>query len=314
MTSIVVACVGDSGVAAGLGKKGATSDLTLFNAVQGDRQYVFVEPTRFPEKMVALTTALSMAHRCLLVVHGLTRSLAETIATVDLFDLPTAIVRGPSVGDDELRRALKGTRLEAEPIQTEEMPRLREMVGAWAAPDRPGPLRVPIDHAFPVKGVGAVALGLVAQGRLEAHAKLRLYPTALTVEVRSIQVHDVDRESATVGERVGVALKGIEASELARGQILAPDGSLPRTERWLGRDPKRCRYYRGSIVPGGRYHLGVGLDAYPVQVGSGSDPLELTVDRPISADPGSPGYLLDLSATTGARIVGRWRLEPAGPV
>ncbi|EQD54002.1 elongation factor Tu domain 2 protein, partial [mine drainage metagenome] len=255
---------------------------------------------------------LSMAHRCLLVVHALSRSVAETLATVDLFDLPTTLVRGPSVGDDELRRALKGTRLEPEPILAEDLPRLRETIGSWTAPDRPGPVRVPIDHAFQVKGVGAVALGLVAQGRLEAHAKLRLYPTDRTVEVRSIQVHDVDRGSATTGERVGVALKGIDASELERGQVLAPEGSMPRTERWLGHDPKRCRYYRGSIDSGGRYHLAVGFDTVPVRIGPAADPLEFTVDRPISVDPGSPGYLLDLSTTAGARIVGRWSLDPAG--
>ncbi|EQD37730.1 elongation factor Tu domain-containing protein, partial [mine drainage metagenome] len=120
MPSIVVACVGDPGVAEALGKKGTSSDLTLFNSVLGEQQLVFVEPTRFPEKMVALTTALSMAHRCLLVVHALSRSVAETLATVDLFDLPTTLVRGPSVGDDELRRALKGTRLEPEPILAED--------------------------------------------------------------------------------------------------------------------------------------------------------------------------------------------------
>ncbi len=313
MTSIVIACVGDPGVAASLGKKGTASDLTLYNSVQGDRQFVFVEPTRFPEKMVALTTALAMAHRCLLVVHGLTRPLAETLATVDLVDLPTTIVRGPSVGDDELRRALKGSRLESEPFLAEELPHLRETIGDWAAPERPGPVRVPIDHAFQVKGVGAVALGLVAQGRLEAHAKLRLYPTAKTVEVRSIQVHDVDRGSAATGERVGVALKGVDATELERGQILAPEGSLTTTNRWHGRDPRRCRYYRGSITPGGRYHLAVGIDAYPVQVGPAGESIEFTVDRPVAADPGSPGYLLDLSATAGARIVGRWTLEPAPP-
>src|SRR5579875_3159685 len=279
MPSIVVACVGDPGVAAGLGKKGTTSDLTLYNTVQGDRQFVFVEPTRFPEKMVAL---------------------------------PTTIVRGPSVGDDELRRALKGSRLESEPFLAEDLPHLRETIGAWAAPERPGPVRVPIDHAFQVKGVGAVALGLVAQGRLEAHAKLRLYPTAQTVEVRSIQVHDVDRASAATGERVGVALKGVDARELERGQILAPEGSLVTTHRWRGRDPRPCRYYRGEIAPGGRYHLAVGLDAYPVQVGSVGAPIELTVGRRISAEPGSPGYLLDLSATAGPRIMGRWTLDPVG--
>ncbi|EQD55446.1 elongation factor Tu domain 2 protein, partial [mine drainage metagenome] len=150
MPSIVVACVGDPGVAEALGKKGTSSDLTLFNSVLGEQQLVFVEPTRFPEKMVALTTALSMAHRCLLVVHALSRSVAETLATVDLFDLPTTLVRGPSVGDDELRRALKGTRLEPEPILAEDLPRLRETIGSWTAPDRPGPVRVPIDHAFQV--------------------------------------------------------------------------------------------------------------------------------------------------------------------
>lgn len=311
MGSVVVACVGDPGLAAQLGKKGTVSDLTLYHSVQGDSQVMLVEPSRFPEKMVALTTALTMAHRILLVVQGLSRSIAETLATVDLVDLPTTIIRGSSVGDEELRRALKGTRLEHEPFLSEEVPPLRERLAGWAAPVREGPVQVPLDHAFQVKGVGPVALGLVTQGRLDSHARLRLYPTSKVVEVRSIQVHDIDRENAECGERVGIALKGVDASELERGQTLAPEGSLAVSDRWVGRTPKLCRYYRGTVASGGRFHLAVGIDTYPVQVEPHGDWIEILIDRPVAGTSGMPGYLLDLSATNGPRIVGRWNLSLA---
>ncbi|MCI4361477.1 MAG: hypothetical protein L3J91_07200, partial [Thermoplasmata archaeon] len=80
---------------------------------------------------------------------------------------------------------------------------LRTEIDGWSAADRPGTVQVPIDHAFPVKGVGAVALGVVRRGSLTAHEKLRLFPTPKLVEIRSIQVHDVDVRAARTGERVG---------------------------------------------------------------------------------------------------------------
>jgi selenocysteine-specific translation elongation factor len=309
-TGVTVAVVGTPGVAKELGKKGTSSDLTLFNTVRDEHAVTLVEPTQFPEKFPPLVTALAMADRGLLVVGELTRPIAETIATVEAVDVPTTVVTGPAVGEPELVRALKGGRLETVERRSLDLPHLRELVDGWTAPVIEGPVAVPLDHAFPVKGVGAVALGVVRQGTLHAHDRLRLWPTAKIVEVRSLQVHDIDRKDAGCGERVGVALKGVEADELERGQVLAPEGELREGLRLEGGPLARCRYYRGDAGTGARIHLGVGLQMVPADLESVSaDGVVAVSDRPLVHAPGQRAVVMDLSVPAGPRIVGTFALK-----
>ncbi len=305
--SVTVAVVGAPEVAKELGKKGTASDLTLFNTVHDENAITLVEPTQFPDKLAPLFQALAMADRALLVVTELTRPVAETIAAVDLHELPTTVVLGPAIGEAEVGRVLKGTRLESAPRVPLELPHLRELVDGWTATTPDGPVEVPIDHAFPVKGVGAVALGVVKRGVLRAHDRLRLFPTPKEVEVRSIQVHDVDRHEASGGERVGVSLKGVDADELQRGQVLAPAGTLRDGATVPGGALERCRYYRGDAGPGARLHLALGLQVVPASLDAASPSgVSVTADRPLVWRQGSRAFLLDLSVPTGPRIVGRF--------
>lgn len=301
--SVTVALLGDKELASSLGKKGTQSDITLYNHVREGHATTLVVPTQFPEKFPPLLQALAMADRAVLAVDRLDRALAETIATLDLLDIGVDLRLGPGVGEEELRRALKGSRLESFPFAPADAARLREEMEGWGAAPAPGPTLARLDHAFPVKGVGAVGLGVVRRGTLRAHDRLRLYPTEKEVEVRSIQVHDVDVPEAGVGERVGVALKGVEAEELFRGQCLAPAGSLEAGARLVGRAPKRCRYYKGTLAPGASVHLSVGLMAVPARV-EALDEGAVTVlaDRPVPWQKGDPLLLADLSPPAGPRI------------
>jgi selenocysteine-specific translation elongation factor len=158
-----------------------------------------------------------------------------------------------------------------------------------------------------VKGVGAVALGVVRRGTLRAHERLHLFPTRKDVEVRSIQVHDVDRKEAECGERVGVSLKGVDAEELERGQTLAPPGEFREGTTLSGGSLGRCRYYRGDAGPGAQLHLAIGLQIVPVVLdrldGVGTT---ITADRPVAFRPGSVAFLADLSVPAGPRIFGRF--------
>jgi selenocysteine-specific translation elongation factor len=310
--SVTVALVGDRESAAAVGKKGTQSDITLFNAVRDGHAATVVEPTQFPEKLAPLLTALSMADRVVVVVPALNREIAEVLAAVDLVDRPVEVRLGPGVGEAELRRAVKGMRFEADPMPPLDLPRLRDQIDGWGAEPRPGPVAVPIDHAFPVKGVGTVTLGVVRRGTLTAHDKLRLYPTELSVEVRSIQVHDVEVRTAEVGERVGVALKGADPDQIARGHTLAPPGSLPVSRTFRATLVRPCPYYRGRLAAGAQLHLQVGLQFVPAAVTAAGPPLTLEADRPVVLGPETVGVLADLSSAP--RLVGRVALEPmVGP-
>jgi selenocysteine-specific translation elongation factor len=307
--SVTVALLGSRELGAQLGKKGTASDLTLYNAVRDGHAATLIEPTGFPERFPPLLYALAMGDRAILQVDALTRPLAETIATADLFALPTAVRLGPSVGAEEVRRALKGTSLDTADIAPLDLPNLRHAIDEWRASPRDGPVEVRIDHAFPVKGVGAVALGVVRQGTLHPHDRLRLYPSPTVVEVRSVQVHDIDAREAGTGERVGVALKGVEATDLSRGQALAPDGSLQVGQSLTGTRWIPCRYYKGSLNAGDQVHALVGLQFVPAKwTGLNGSAFTLTPDRPVAFAAGEPVFVADLSATAGPRIVGRGSL------
>src|SRR5262249_37720383 len=87
-------------------------------------------------------------------------------------------------------------------------------------------VRMPIDRAFTLRGIGTVVTGTLWSGAIAAGAHLAIEPGGRPVRVRSVQVHDRPVESAAAGQRVAVALVGIERSQVRRGDTLAQPASL----------------------------------------------------------------------------------------
>ena len=307
----VVAVLGAPELGKELGKKGTSSDITLYNLVRDGQVLTTVEPTQFPEKFPPLLYSIALADRAIFVVSALDRAFAETVATLDLVDTPATVYLGSGVGEAEVRRVLKGSRFGSATLAPLDVPRLREELIAWNPPPVPeGPVSVRLDHAFPVKGVGTVALGFVQRGTLHAHDHLRLWPAGKEVEVRSIQSQDVDIREAPAGTRVGVALKGVDSDEVSRGHLLAPPGGHAVGNRFVLTGRNDSRYYRGRVDEGAQLQLLVGLQLVPTRIGSASpERIVLESDRPVVADRGEPTWLSDLSAAPGPRIVCRAVLD-----
>jgi selenocysteine-specific elongation factor len=86
------------------------------------------------------------------------------------------------------------------------------------------PTRLYVDRVFSLRGIGTVATGTLWSGRIAPGDVLRADPGAREVRVRSVQVHDREVGVAEAGQRVAVALPGIERTELGRGDALVePD-------------------------------------------------------------------------------------------
>ena len=97
-----------------------------------------------------------------------------------------------------------------------------------------GPVRLPVDRVFSMKGFGTVATGTLVSGRVEIDQSLAVLPRHRVVKVRGLQVHGRSQAAAEAGRRVAINLGGVEVSELARGDTLAnrvpssrPGGSTP---------------------------------------------------------------------------------------
>jgi selenocysteine-specific elongation factor len=80
--------------------------------------------------------------------------------------------------------------------------------------------RLHVDRVFTLRGIGTVATGTLWSGSLGAGDALVAEPGGRSVRVRSVQVHDEPVERAEAGQRVAVALTGVERRELRRGDAL----------------------------------------------------------------------------------------------
>ena len=106
---------------------------------------------------------------------------------------------------------------------------LREALGRAAAlvareHDETGAARLHVDRVFTLRGIGTVATGTLWSGSLGEGDVLRAEPAGREVRVRSVQVHDEAVERAAAGQRVAVALPGVERGELRRGDVLVEPG------------------------------------------------------------------------------------------
>jgi selenocysteine-specific elongation factor len=140
----------------------------------------------------------------------------------------------------ELKGALAGTFLEGAPVLPcstrtgEGLPALREALGTLAATVAPrpadGPLLLPIDRSFTLKGFGTVVTGTLLSGSITEGEQLALLPSPpgqAPLRVRTLQVHGAAVKKALAGQRTAVNLPGLEAGEAWRGQALARPGELP---------------------------------------------------------------------------------------
>ena len=115
-----------------------------------------------------------------------------------------------------------------------------------------GATRLYVDRAFTLRGIGTVATGTLWSGTVGEGDALRVEPGSREVRVRSVQVHDRPLERADAGQRVAVALPGVERSELGRGDALVTPGAFPVSYRLdvaleeLAEIPSRVHVHHGT--------------------------------------------------------------------
>src|SRR6188474_1356274 len=115
-----------------------------------------------------------------------------------------------------------------------------------------GPARLYVDRVFTLRGIGTVATGTLWSGTIGAGDELRAEPSGLDVRVRSVEVHDASVERAEAGQRVAVALPGIERSQLRRGDALVSPGAFRPSYRLdvaldpIAEIPARVQLHHGT--------------------------------------------------------------------
>lgn len=302
MPNLTVAVIGPIGFAKELAKKGTSSDITLYDVKRGEDTVSFIEPTKYPERLAPLFYACSIADCALVVVEEVNAQFGECALMLDALGVRQGrIILRNFIGPDKLAPLIKGTVLERYSYEQEDLLALRESyldeASRKGSEDSSINGSVPIDHFFNVKGVGTVVLGHVVRGSIRKHDELQVLPGKKSALVRSIQKHDDEFDSATEGDRVGLALKGIDAEELDRGFVLSNQEDIKCEDRIIA-DAVLVKYWPSPLKEGMVVHLGHWMQFMPARVAmvdNGNDwrkpRLELVLEKELVHPPGARGTL-----------------------
>src|SRR5512133_3026305 len=222
--------------------------------------------------------------------------------------------------EQEIRAATAGTFLEGAPLVPvsaatgEGLDRLREALAAVAAevPERAtdGPLLLPIDRAFSLKGFGTVVTGTLLSGQLAEAETVALCPPTAGIDAlraRSVQIHGAAAPRALAGQRTAVNLPGIEPSAIHRGQALVRAGEL-RPIRVLDAEVTLLAAAGRPLAARSRLLLHVGTAQVPAvvalldrdELAPGATALvQLRLGEPVAALPGQRFILRGTTALEG---------------
>ncbi len=143
------------------------------------------------------------------------------------------------IAAEEARGAVRGAFLENARIVMvsaetgQGIPELMDAIRAAAIEAKPrdssGPVRLPIDRVFSIKGSGTVVTGTLVSGSISVGDELEMLPSARRVRVRRLQSHGKDVKSTGPGLRLAVNVPDLETLNITRGDVLAAPGSLAAT-------------------------------------------------------------------------------------
>ncbi len=96
------------------------------------------------------------------------------------------------------------------------------------------PFLMPVEDVFSITGRGTVATGRIERGQLHTSDEVEI--VGLSDEARKVVVTGVEMfrkilDDAQAGDNIGALLRGIQRTEIERGQVLAAPGSInPHTK------------------------------------------------------------------------------------
>ena len=308
LNSINFVILGDISIADQLGKKGTATDIVIHDRKTGDTVYTWTAPTTFPDKIQSLMQAANIAEYSILNVAKLDKSLGEQIMALDSVGLTEGFVlHSYDVDREKLKTLLRGTGL-ANYQFLDSVDQLKQEITKLKPKRGEGPLIIPIDHAFDVKGVGTVALGVVKQGTVKVYDELVLLPGKRKVLVKSIQMHDDPVENSSSPARVGLAIKGASADDISRGDVICAPGAVKVSVGSISAKFARSPFFKGDLPENHTYLISVGMQVKAARVKVEGEILHVMPEKPIVYKEEQTLVLLKPDSQ-GTRIAGKGSIQ-----
>ena len=236
MAVLNIAIVGEDGFARSIAKPSDHRDVDTYVHKTGTgeeaRILSLIRPTRYPERLRPLLTALVAARAGVLQVRRIDATFGESLVAFAAAGIEHGLlIFEPEEGgwiDEERAMAMvrqagldawKAVPSDANVIRAS-LQDLLDRTESNRSVDLGRPLAVPVDQHFNVKGIGLVAIGYVQCGRIAVHDEVQLLPAGRIATVRSLQVMDDDVTEAIAGDRVGIALRNAGEADLPTGSFV----------------------------------------------------------------------------------------------
>jgi len=99
------------------------------------------------------------------------------------------------------------------------------------------PFLMPVEDVFTITGRGTVASGRIDRGTINLNDEVEivgLHDDVRKTVVTGIEMFRKSMEQGQAGDNIGALLRGVDRSEIERGQVLAKPGSIQTHKKFLG--------------------------------------------------------------------------------
>ncbi len=99
------------------------------------------------------------------------------------------------------------------------------------------PFLMPVEDVFGIKGRGTVATGRIERGIVRTTESVELIgmgPATRSIVVTGVEMFQKTLDEGRAGDNVGLLLRGIERTDISRGQVLAKPGSIKPHTKFVG--------------------------------------------------------------------------------
>ncbi len=153
------------------------------------------------------------------------------------------------------------------------------------------PFLMPIEDVFSIKGRGTVATGRIERGVIKVNEEVEvvgLRDTKKTV-VTGVEMFHKSLDQGQAGDNVGILLRGVEKTDIERGQVLAKPGTITPHTKF------NAKIYLLKKEEGGR-HTPI-FPGYRPQVFVGTTDVTGNVELPKGTDMIMPGDNADVTVS-----------------
>ena len=301
MNSFNFVLLGDTTIANELGKKGTSSDITIYDRKTNDKIISYCFPNTYPEKLQPLLQSIAMSNYVIINISKLDSFLGEQLIAVDIFGIKNGfIIYGYEIDVEKVKNIMKNTGLSSFQI-LDSLEQLKNRIAEMESKTeteketetdlevkgdeslQPPKACIVVDHVFDVKGVGTVVLGTVKQGEIKTYDELVLSPSSKTVVIKSIQMHDDPVNISKKNSRVGLAIKGASAKDISRGDVITSPGFAKIAAADFQLRFIKNPYFKEEISETQNYMMSVGLQIRTVKIKVMPDSiLSISFEKPLA--------------------------------